>query len=172
MSSLINEKKDTEIMILDNLQKCNQYFDVHKGFRKAFEFLQRFDLSELSEGKYEIAGEKIFAIVAKDQGRAAEEGQLEVHNEYIDIQLVVEGTDTMGWRSRTTCCKEAGEYDPETDLQFFLDDPHSWLAVGSGNFAVFFPDDAHLPLISTGLIHKVIVKVAVESDGLRENGLS
>ena len=36
-----------------------------------------------------------------------------------------------------------------------------WLPVASGMFVVFFPEDAHLPLISPGLIHKVVVKVAV-----------
>lgn len=152
-------------MILDSLQNGGQYFALHPGFAKAFEFLLRPDLSELPVGKYEIAGQQIFAIVARDQGRKPEEGQLEIHNKYIDIQMILAGIDTMGWRARASCRQADGEYDPETDLQFFADKPDSWLAVGGGTFALFFPEDAHLPLVSPGPIHKVIVKVAVEQDG-------
>jgi beta-galactosidase beta subunit len=45
--------------------------------------------------------------------------------------------------------------------QFFTDPPEAWLPVHNGTFAIFFPEDAHLPLISPGQIHKVVVKVAV-----------
>jgi beta-galactosidase beta subunit len=30
-----------------------------------------------------------------------------------------------------------------------------------GSFAIFFPEDAHAPLSSTGRVHKIVVKVAV-----------
>ncbi|MGC8779540.1 MAG: YhcH/YjgK/YiaL family protein [Anaerolineae bacterium] len=33
------------------------------------------------------------------------------------------------------------------------------MAVGPGEFAIFFPDDAHLPMISDGELHKVVMKV-------------
>ena len=42
------------------------------------------------------------------------------------------------------------------------DEPDAWLATKSGAFAIFFPEDAHMPLISAGQLHKVVVKVAVE----------
>ncbi|NJD55400.1 MAG: DUF386 domain-containing protein, partial [Nitrospirae bacterium] len=43
--------------------------------------------------------------------------------------------------------------------QFFVDKPDAWLSVEAGAFAIFFPEDAHMPLISPGRIHKVVVKV-------------
>ena len=43
----------------------------------------------------------------------------------------------------------------------FTDQPTAWTAVGPGEFAIFFPEDAHLPLISDGELHKVVVKVQV-----------
>jgi beta-galactosidase beta subunit len=33
--------------------------------------------------------------------------------------------------------------------------------VPAGSFAIFFPDDAHAPLATTGEAHKLVVKVAV-----------
>jgi len=149
-------------MILDVLPNAHQYFALHPGFAKAFAFLARVDLGQLPVDKYAIDGDRIYAIVARDPGRKKEDAQLETHEKYIDIQYIVTGMDTMGWRPKASCTQPAGPYDPETDLQFFADQPDAWLATKSGAFAVFFPEDAHMPLISSGEIHKVIVKIAVD----------
>jgi len=67
----------------------------------------------------------------------------------------------MGWRSKSSCNHPSSEYDHEADIQFFNDAPDLWFPVAAGVFAVFFPEDAHMPLISSGQIHKVVVKIAV-----------
>lgn len=148
-------------MIYDILENSGRYAALHAGFAEAFAFLQRNDLRQLAVGRYEIDGDRIFAMVAKDQGRGKDEAQLEVHDRYIDIQLILAGTDEMGWRPRALCHQPFGPYDPDGDIRFFVDPPTSLLFVLPGMFAVFFPEDAHLPLISSEVIHKVVVKVAV-----------
>ena len=99
---------------------------------------------------------------AKELGRKREDALLEAHKKYIDIQLVLAGTDEMGWKSRSSCKQPSGEYDQETDVQIFADEPDAWLSVRRGAFAIFFPEDAHMPLISSGRLHKVVAKVAVD----------
>lgn len=148
-------------MVLDIPENAHQYFALHKDFVRAFEFLARTDLKKLPTDTYEIDGDRVFAIVAVDPGRKKEESLLEIHKKYIDIQLILDGTDNMGWKPKAACKKPSGEYDAETDLQFFADEPDVWLAMKSGSFVIFFPEDAHMPLISTGQLHKVIVKIAV-----------
>ena len=147
-------------MILDMLENAKRYSTLHKGFAKAFDFLLRPDLKELPVGKYKIDDEHVYAMVSKEPGRKKEDAFLETHEEYIDIQLVLAGTDTMGWKSKSLCKKPTGAYDPEEDIQYFADEPDSWIATRSGAFVIFFPDDAHMPLISSGQLHKVVVKVA------------
>ena len=148
-------------MIFDILDSSERYVSLHDGFAKAFAFLRRPDLQGLAIGTHAIDGDRVFAIVAKDQGRGKDEAQLEVHGRYIDIQMVLAGTDEMAWRPKDLCRQPAGEFDSEGDIGFFADLPVAWLPVEPGMFAVFFPEDAHLPLISPGVIHKVVVKVAV-----------
>ena len=148
-------------MISDILENSGRYTALQAGFAEAFAFLQRTDLPQLAVGRYEIDGERVFAMVAKDRGRGKDEAQLEIHEKYIDIQLVLAGTDEMGWRPRALCHQPSGPYDPDGDIRFFVDPPTSLLFVQPGMFAVFFPEDAHLPLISSEVIHKVVVKVAV-----------
>ena len=148
-------------MIFDTLENAGRYEPLQRDFSKAFQFLQRPDLASLAEGMYEIDGDAVFAIIAKDQGRAKEEAQLEIHNKYIDIQMVLNGVDEMGWKARSTCTGRVDAYDPEDDIQFFADTPTAWLTTTPQHFAIFFPEDAHLPLIAKDIIHKVIVKIAV-----------
>ena len=148
-------------MILDILGNAHCYLALNKGFAKAIEFLLRPDLKDLPVDKYEIDAERVYAIVSRSPGRKKEEAQLEAHEKYIDIQLVLAGTDDMGWKPKSLCKQPAGEYDQKTDVQFFMDEPDAWLSTESGAFAIFFPEDAHMPLISSGQLHKVVVKVAV-----------
>ena len=148
-------------MILDVLENAHRYLALHKGFAKAFDFLLRPDLKELPVGKYEIDGDRVYAMVSKDAGRRKEDALLETHEKYIDIQLVLTGTDDMGWKSKSLCKQPTGGYDQKTDEQLFADKPDDWISTVSGAFVIFFPEDAHMPLISSGQLHKVVVKVAV-----------
>jgi YhcH/YjgK/YiaL family protein len=148
-------------MILDVLENAHRYLTLNTGFAKAIAYLSRPDLKALPAEKYEIDGERVYAMVSRDHGREKKDALLETHEKYIDIQLVLAGTDEMGWKPRSSCKRPSGEYDPETDLQFFADEPDAWLSVESGSFAIFFPEDAHMPMISPGQIHKVVVKVAM-----------
>jgi YhcH/YjgK/YiaL family protein len=148
-------------MILDVLENAHHYLALHKGFAKAFDFLLRPDVKELPVGKYEIDADRVYAMVSKDPGRRKEDAQLETHERYIDIQSILDGVDDMGWKPKSLCKQPSGEYDQKTDEQIFTDEPDAWLSTNSGSFAIFFPEDAHMPLISSGQIHKVVVKVAV-----------
>ena len=149
-------------MILDVLENADVYNTLNTGFAPAFEFLRRKDLADLPEGKHHIDGNRIYAIAVKAVGRKKEVGELEAHKKYIDIQYVLAGTDEVGWRSRSTCSQPRAEYNAEDDYQMFGDEPSAWVTTVPGSFAIFFPNDPHIPMISPDELHKVVVKVAVE----------
>ncbi len=146
-------------MILDAIQQADRYLSLNGGFAAAFAFLRRADLLELPVGRYEIDGDKVYALVQRQPGRKADAGKLEAHRKYIDIQVVLDGIDTMGWRPTAGCTGVAMPYSAEKDVMLFTDQPTAWAAVGAREFAIFFPEDAHLPLISDGELHKVVLKV-------------
>jgi YhcH/YjgK/YiaL family protein len=152
-------------MILDVMDHARRYEALNAGFAKAFAFLSRPDIKALPVGKYDIDGERVFATVSKGPGRRKGEARLEAHQKYVDIQFVLAGVEEMGWKPRALCVRPAGNYVPESDIQFFDDDVDTWFLVNPGAFAVFFPEDAHLPLIAAGEIHKVVVKVAAVDAG-------
>lgn len=149
-------------MILDVLENAHRYLALNAGFAKAVEFLSKPALKDLPVNKYEIDGGRVYAMVAKERGRNKEDARLETHEKYIDIQLVLSGIDNMGWKRKSSCRHPWGEYDEASDIQFFSDEPDVWVPAAPGVCAIFFPEDAHMPSISTGQLHKVVVKVAVD----------
>ena len=148
-------------MILDRLENAQRYVALHPEFAKAFTFLRQPRLESLALQKIEIDGTRVYATPAKSQARPRAEAKLEAHRKYIDIQYVISGVDEMGWKSRSTCHQVDTPYNTEKDYELFSDPADSWIAVGPGMFTVFFPDDAHAPLVGKGELHKIVIKIAV-----------
>jgi len=149
-------------MILDVLENLPQYLPLAGGFSKAAAFLARRDLSILESGRHEIDGDRAYAMVYRGVGRTREGARLEAHRQYIDIQYVLAGLDNIGWTPVCQCQLPDGDYIPQRDVRFYLDEPAIWLPVRPGSFAIFLPADAHMPSISAEPIDKIVVKVAVE----------
>ena len=150
-------------MILDTLARSDRYLALHPLFARAFDFLRSTDLDALEPGKHAIDGERLFAIVEACAGRTRAEAKLESHRRYIDIQLVLAGVDEMGWKPTADCVDPATDHDAARDIRFYNDAPASWVATPPGAFCMFFPDDAHAPLVGDGMIRKVVVKIAVDA---------
>lgn len=148
-------------MIFSTLSQSSRYAALHPLFPRAFEFIRNTDLLALASGRYPLVGEDLFVIVENVAGRTREAAKLECHRRYIDIQLVLDGVDEMGWKPLADCTRPVSDYSAEKDIQFFRDAPASWIATPAGAFCIFFPEDAHAPLVGAGNIRKAIFKIAV-----------
>jgi biofilm protein TabA len=148
-------------MIFDVLANADRYAGLHPLFERAFAYLRETDFSTMALGRHMLEGDSLFAIVQEAEGRSRAEAQLECHRKYIDIQFVLSGPDEMGWGPLGECREPALEYSDKRDIAFFHDAPAAWVAVPPGAFCVFFPEDAHAPLVGTGPIRKIVMKVAV-----------
>jgi biofilm protein TabA len=149
-------------MIAGTIAGSGRYLTLNRGFSAAFEFLCRTDLPDLAPGRYEIDGQRVFALVERATGRGMAAGRLEVHRRYIDIQVSLDGREQIGWRALADCQAVDGPFNDERDIAFFSDRPTTWLPLPTGQFLIFFPDDAHAPLAADGPLHKVVVKVQVD----------
>ena len=63
-------------------------------------------------------------------------------------------------------CKTSIEYNSENDIEF-LDstEPEYFIKLAKGEFAIFFPNDAHKPSINYGnksTVKKIVVKVPID----------
>jgi len=149
-------------MILDHLDNWHLYAAMNGDLAKAFAFLRRDDLADLPDGRHEVDGEKLYAVVLRKEGLGRDGVTLEAHRRYLDIQFCLRGGDEIGWKPTSQCSGETRGFDEANDLELFSDKPDTWLSVKPGAFAIFFPSDAHAPMGGVGPMHKVVVKIALE----------
>jgi YhcH/YjgK/YiaL family protein len=150
-------------MIIDSLSNGEKYFCCHPLFSKAFEYIQRQNLETLEPGNYEIDGDQLRAIISEKPGKTREEStaKFECHDQHIDIQLCIRGKEQIGWKPRRNCTEQRGEYSSEKDVLFYNDAPGMYFQLTNNQFAIFFPEDVHAPMIGEGLIKKMVIKVKI-----------
>jgi biofilm protein TabA len=147
-------------MIIDSIDNAAKYYSVHPLFKEAFDYIKTQDLKSLEVGKFDIS-EGLKGAIAEKEGMTAEESasKFECHNNHIDIQLCITGPEVIGWRPRSTCSNPKGEYNAEKDVSFFNDAPDMHFTLQDNQFAIFFPEDVHAPMIAEGVVKKMIIKV-------------
>ncbi len=150
-------------MILDTLANAHLYLGYHPRLASAFEYLRTENLAGLSGGKHAIQGEDLFALVNLYETKPPAACAWEAHRKYIDVQYMVEGGECMGWAPLVdlTITKP---YDDSSDC-LFLSGQGTMLQVNPGMFAVFAPNDGHMPCVmidgQPGKVRKIGVKVRV-----------
>jgi YhcH/YjgK/YiaL family protein len=114
-------------------------------------------------GKYKIGRKGTFALVQEYSTKDESEGFIECHRKFIDIQYLAKGSERVGVRAKSACAPLI-PYDPEKDFQK-LKGKVDFITLDPDVFAVFFPDDGHMPAIKYGKknekVRKIVVKVPV-----------
>lgn len=147
-------------MILDSLENRARYYALHPRLEKAFDYLLTADLGALPAGRHTIDGDDIFINVMDVDLKRPADAKLEVHDRYLDIQVLVRGErESFGWSRRDRLTQPLGTFDVQKDIRFFDDAPQTYYEVMPGQFTLLFPEDAHAPMVGEGAIRKVIVKV-------------
>ncbi len=149
-------------MIIDTLQNAHKYFSVHPLFEKAFAYINQTDLANAADGK-SVIEDGLKAIFSNATGKTKEASlaKFECHDKNIDIQLCIQGVETIGWKPREKCVIANGEYNDEKDVRFFNDQPDMYFQLTDGQFVIFFPEDVHAPMIGDATIKKLVMKVKI-----------
>jgi len=149
-------------MIVDTLDRAATYAGLPERFGRALAYLASQDLAALPLGRIELEGDSLFVLVQEYATKAPEEGRWEAHRRYADIQLVPVGRERIGV-ARLEQMQEDVPYDAKKDVGFFQGSG-DWITLEPGRFAIFFPQDVHLPCIECGgaeRVRKVVAKVEI-----------
>ncbi len=150
-------------MIKDSILNAHRYDDLHPNFWGIFEILESFNLDALQPGHIEIDGEYIYISINHTNSQSKDSARLEAHKRYIDIQMPISGKETFAVKPTNECLDPIGEFDTERDIVFYQDAPAEYFTLDKGEFAIFFPEDAHASCIDTVESHmKLVVKISVE----------
>lgn len=149
-------------MIVDSLKNSGKYNCLHPLFAKAFDFISNKDLLNIENGTFQIE-EGLKLIVSNGHGKTKEASleKFECHDKNIDIQICVNGKETIGWKPREKCEIPNGDYNSEKDVRFFNDEPDMYFQLTNNQFAIFYPEDVHAPMIGNGEIKKLVFKVKI-----------
>ena len=152
-------------MIATNLRNIGRYKGLGENLDEAIDWLSGSDWKNLLDGKHEINGENVYAIVSHYPSKPADVCRFETHRQYIDIQLVASGAELIEVRTAEGL-KVAEAYKP--DIEFYAapeSGSYDTLLMVPGAVAILFPEDAHRPCIAIEgvpiAIHKVVIKVAI-----------
>lgn len=152
-------------MILDQLDSALVYGALGQRIMIGLSLLNEESVCNAEPGKYDVEGENIFYMLDEYETKPAEEGRLEIHRKYLDIQYIVSGAECIGFAPLEGLTEEA-PYDVEKDLAFYTSSPTmSKLILKQGMFAIFWPNEPHMPGLNIGkaeMVKKIVVKIRME----------
>lgn len=150
-------------MIIDRLENLPSYVSLApEVMPKLIEFLGKCGENEIAEGRHELDGSRLYVNVQSYATKPFDENKLEYHRKYVDVQLLLAGTETLYYAPAGTA--ETVPYDPEKDCGFNKV-PVSALPVKLevGNFVLLLPEEGHLPGTGDGsAVIKAVVKISTE----------
>ena len=147
-------------MIFDQIKNLSSYRTVLPGIAAVEAFLSTADLPSLAAGKIQLGG-GVVCNVNRYEPKA--ESKWEAHRNYIDLQYVVKGAETMVYAALDDA-KDADDYNAQKDLQFFGGVSRAVsMDFTDGDFALFFPQDVHMPGLKNknteGEVLKLVFKI-------------
>ncbi len=148
-------------MILSNLKNRKELESLHPLFPVLFDYIEAHDILSAPQGIIEIQGRDLFLNNYSPEPATCDTAPLEVHQKYIDIQVLLEGSETMGWTPAEEITEWRGEYDEQKDVRFSDQRPQTFFTIKPGQLAIFYPEDGHAPGISDGPIRKFIAKIKI-----------
>lgn len=146
-------------MILDTLDKLENYGYISPLMDKVVDFFRKTDLKSLEPGRIVLKDDDLFVNVNRQGAQTRDEAPIEAHKEYIDIQVPISSDEEMGYVSAAFLPEPSVPYSREKDVAFYPGLCDTYLNVRKGLFVVFFPGEGHAPAITEAGILKLIVKI-------------
>lgn len=146
-------------MIVTNLAHTDRIESLHPLFKKLFDYVKSHDLLHTECGRIELQGDDLFINNVNPTCKKAEEQVLELHHDYIDVHILLEGKECIGWKAIEDLEEETQPYDAAGDCALYADRPTAWAELTPGQLVVVFPEDPHAPIVGEGKIRKLIAKV-------------
>lgn len=160
-----DDAKKGTAMIYDTKSNLARYKGLSPALDRALDALGQTDFSQMTEGKYPVDGDNVVFLVQVPETRSREQSRWEAHENYIDIQYLVDGVERIGFQP-AGALRISEPYNGEKDIVFYEDNGKGFfVGLEPDSFVVCFPTDAHMPLVSEGKperIKKVVVKVKAD----------
>lgn len=148
---------------IQNLEK--ELYRFPEPIKRVLMYLKNTDFEALPDGRYELEGDSLFAMVSRYCTSPRHMCRAETHARYIDVQYIARGEELMGYCASNPDLKVEEDCLKERDAVFYEAlVPESDIMMSEGMYAIVYPNDVHRPScqIDEPLnVLKVVVKVSV-----------
>lgn len=142
-----------------DFERCRTF---SPALARALDFIAGKDWLRAAYGRYEIPGCGAYVNCSRNTQRE-DNPVFEAHRRYIDLQYIVQGDEVIRW-AHTDRLAETQAYSEADDYALFRGEAQAELRLHAGDWAVFFPEDAHAPCIrlDSETCLKLVVKLPIE----------
>ena len=148
-------------MILDTLDRLNDYAKSVPALKIIEKFLAEHPLDALEVGRYELDG-GVYVMISNSATKVG--GAYESHRKYLDLQTPIVGDEIIDY-APLCAVTSSDDYSAEKDCQFHTvpEAGRTSLPMTPGRFAVLYPQDAHRPCqkLTVDTVKKAVFKIPV-----------
>lgn len=146
-------------MILTNIKDFKRYESLNEHFKTLTEYLSTHNLLSEKLGRLVVDGDNVFINNIKINGVPDNIQALEIHKKYIDVHILLEGSEKIGIKALCKISSFSKEYDENGDCMLSQEKADTYVEMTPRDIIICFPEDAHAPSIGNGEIRKAIAKV-------------
>ena len=121
------------------------------------------DPHALACGRYDLDGERVFALVQDATSRRIEDSQIEAHATYADVQIPLSVSECFGFALPQPDLAPCDDQLAERDLAFYpTPETEAFIDVAPGEYIVFLPGELHRPCTTfdePAPLRKIVLKV-------------
>ena len=154
-------------MIVDRIENAHLYTGLPGKIANALQIPRDNKLAEKENGRYNVDGDNLYYLVQRYETKPTEQGKLEAHKKYTDIQFVAAGEELLGFAPLENL-ETKTPYDEAGDYTFYkVPERITNVNLQTGMFCVLFPQDGHMPgcqLNGPSNVVKVVVKLKTNAE--------
>ena len=150
-------------MITGNIRDIDDIHQFNPIIRMAMkDIIEHMDSALTQCQRHEVMGKDLYWYSDTHEGCDCEETTPEFHDQFVDIEIVLKGRETIGY-------SESNQYDCVSDDHILDQDvafvegvqDEKYLSLNEGDFAIFYPGDIHRPCYSPEdqTIQKAVIKI-------------
>lgn len=134
-------------MIFDSLANAAQYKGIYPGIDQVLEAAKAYTPENYPEKtRVVLNGDEVFMNMAAYETHSTEKAVFEAHQQYADVMIMVEGTETIYVKHTHKLSHVYQPYDPKIEaLLADFDTDATPVRMEPGSFVVLLPQDAHSP---------------------------
>lgn len=150
-------------MICDLISEAKWYSKNAATLARAVAVMRKIGRAA-KDGRYDIRGDAIYAIVSSYRTRDDDTLPFEAHRAYIDVQCILDGEERLdvaqgaGFRVKS-------RYSARKDVLFvYPPERYSSLVLQPGRFALLYPHDFHRPgqcVRAPRDVRKMVIKIGI-----------